>query len=103
MGITSDDSIFTHKDSVTFSRAGAKSAVQPVVSQEGQGSEEWHKIMGGVYLDYDKEDDVLHIHFGKPEACKTIETNENIYIRKTPQGILSAIEIWNYKKQVGSF
>ena len=80
-----------------------ESASLPGSTEEVPGADAGLKNGVVAYFDYDKKDDTMHIHFGKPQACKTIETGENIYIRKTPKGILSAIEIWNYKKQVGSF
>ena len=104
-GVFNDDKELMYMTESQFVAALAEAIegghLQPVVSQPGEaGSKGGPKIMGGVYLDYDAKDDTLHIHFGQPTACKTIDTNENIYIRKTPQGKLSAIEIWDYKKQL---
>jgi len=42
-----------------------------------------------IWLDYDKEADVLYMSFRKPQrATKTIETNEDILIRKDGKEIV---------------
>lgn len=42
-----------------------------------------------VWLDYDKEADVLYISFRKPQrASKTIETDDDILIRKNGRNIV---------------
>lgn len=81
--------------------AGAKSASSNGLTSGVGGGKCGPQNVGGAYFDYDEKDDTMHIHFGKPQKCKTIETGENIFIRRTPSGQLSAIEIWNYKDQVG--
>jgi len=42
-----------------------------------------------VWLDYDKEADVLYMSFRRPQkACKTIETDDDVLIRKDGRNIV---------------
>lgn len=55
-----------------------------------------------IWVDYDKEADVLYLSFRKPQrANKTIEINEDVLIRKDGEEIVG-ITILNASRKAGN-
>ena len=59
-----------------------------------------NKILNFITFDYDKENDVLNLHFQKPEKCKCYDSN-GVVIRKTLENKLNGITIIDFAKKIG--
>ncbi|MCE4613736.1 MAG: DUF2283 domain-containing protein [Desulfurococcales archaeon] len=56
--------------------------------------------VSGLWLEYDRQNDILYINFGKEEAEESVMVDDDI-VAGLKGGRLTSISIFNFKRKIG--